>query len=52
MRNIDLLRVNPKNGPPFTSKVKARSQIEALCVMQGMFTDTVVLTVLVEKNKQ
>lgn len=51
MRKIYLLRVNPKRGPPFTSKDRARSQFEALCIMQEIFTVTVVLIVLVEESK-
>ena len=52
MQKIYSILVNPKCGPPFTAKVKAQSQIEALCVMQGMFADTVELMMLEHEGKK
>jgi len=52
MLKIYSIRVYPMEGSPFTVQVKARSQIEALCVVEGMFKDAVELRTTAGKKNQ
>ena len=52
MLKIYSFRVYPMKGSPFTVQVKARSQIEALCVVEGMFKDAVELRATVGRKIQ
>ena len=52
MLKIYSIRVYPMKGSPFTVQVKARSQIEALCVVEGMFKDAVELKAIADRKIQ
>ena len=46
------IRVYPKNERPFTARIKARTPSEALCIVEGMFTDAVKIEVIETRNRR